>query len=289
MGGTNPNELKALGAPDNSQIKQLPGLHAKVYLSNSGLITSSANASNNGIGFLSAAGLVEAGTFHEPGSETYASASRWYERIWDRAHVVDEPTLARAQRAWDRRPHGGDPFAEGHPFDPTSLFDVVASNPRRFRGVGFAFTSGNSTAEQRDETVAAVVEKDKELEDPILSRQERKALSAWPVDDVFSEWSPEDVSAWPKYFVCAHWGSRGRFSYWFYERVHTAVIEGDRGMVLARRPGLLRKTLGFEYGAATMAASDTHRAALIFDRIAGDGHQLYESGERLAQLLGDLS
>ncbi len=51
MGGSNPKELRALGAPDNRRIKHLRGLHAKVYLSNKGLITNSANASNNGIGF----------------------------------------------------------------------------------------------------------------------------------------------------------------------------------------------------------------------------------------------
>src|SRR4029077_13895278 len=77
MGGSNPKELRNLGAPDDGRIKHLPGLHAKVYLSNRGLITSSANASNNGIGFLVVARLVEAGTFHPPESEAYASASRW--------------------------------------------------------------------------------------------------------------------------------------------------------------------------------------------------------------------
>jgi hypothetical protein len=143
MGGTNPKELRALGAPDNLKIKHLRGLHAKVYLSDNGLITSSANASNNGIGFLAIASLVEAGTFHEPGSKAFGSASRWFERIWNCAGVVDEQALDRAQKTWDRRPRGGDPVEEGRPPDPTSLFDVVVKNPRRFRGVGFAFTDGN--------------------------------------------------------------------------------------------------------------------------------------------------
>ena len=165
----------------------------------------------------------------------------------------------------------------------------MANNPHRFRGVGFAFTNGNSTTEQRDETVAAVIGKDKNLDVPLLSTRERKALNAWPIGDVFSEWEREDISAWPERFVCAHQGSRGRFSYWFYERVHTVVLEGDRGMVLARRPRMFRKKLGFDYGAEVMAASDAHRASLIFDRIAESGHQLYESGEKLAQLLADLS
>jgi hypothetical protein len=288
MGGSNPKELRDLGAPNDRRIKHLRGLHAKVYLSNRGLITGSANASTNGIGFLAVAKLIEAGTFHAPESEAYTSASRWFEKIWKCASVVDKPALDLAQRAWDRKPRGDGPFAEGRPSNPASLLDVVAHNPDRFRGVGFAFTIGNSTTEQRDETVAAVIEKDKKLAVPLLSGRDQKALRKWRVGDVFSEWKPEDIYAWPERFVCAHRGPRGHFSYWFYERVHTAVLKGDRGMVLARRPGMLRRELGFKCGANAMAAVDAHRASLIFDRIAETEHRLYESGEKLAQLLADL-
>ncbi len=288
MGGSNPNELRVLGAPDNERIKHLRGLHAKVYLSNKGLITSSANATNNSIGFLAVANLVEAGTFHAPGSEAYGSASRWFEKMWDCSTVVDEQALNHAQRVWDRKPHGDGPLEKGRPPDPASLFDMVADNPGRFRGVGFAFTFGNSTTKQRDETVAAVIEKDKMLDIPLLTTRDRKALGAWPVRDVFSEWEPEDIYAWPERFVCAHRGSRGHFSYWFYERVHTIVIKGRRGMVLARRPGSsLRKALGFKRSAEAMAKVDADCASLIFDQVTESGHQLYESGEMLADLSAD--
>jgi hypothetical protein len=188
MGGSNPKELRALGAPDSSRIKHLSGLHAKVYLSDKGLITSSANASNSGIGFLAVASLVDAGTFHKPGSEAYSSASRWFEKIWSSASVVDEPALAHAQRAWDRKPRGGGFFDDGRPPNPASLFDVVAANRGRFRGVGFAFTTGESTAEQRDEAAAAVIEKDQTLDVPLLSISDRNAVDAWRVEDVFSNW-----------------------------------------------------------------------------------------------------
>lgn len=290
MGGSNPKELRVLGAPHNERIKHLRGLHAKVYLSNNGLITSSANASNNGVGFQAVASLVEAGTFHAPGSEAYGSASRWFEKIWDCSVVVDEQALDRAQRAWDRKPPGGGPLEKGRPPDPASLFDVVTDNPGRCRGVGFAFTFGNSTTEQRDETVAAVIQTDKMLDTPLLSTRDRNSLRVWPVDDVFSEWDPEDIYAWPERFVCAHRGPRGHFSYWFYERVHTIVLEGRRGMVLARRPGSsLRRALGFKHSTEVMAKVDAERASLIFDHAAEAGHQLFESGEKLAQMLADLA
>jgi hypothetical protein len=288
MGGSNPKELRALGAPEDARIKHLRGLHAKVYISERGLIACSANASSNGIGFLVVASLVEAGTFHGPESEAYSSAALWFESVWDRASIVDKTTLDDAQRAWNRKPRG--PSGPGRVPNPASLFDAVADNPSRFRGVGFAFTTGESTTVQRNETIRAVINEDKELDVPLLSTRDRRTLSSWPVGHVFSEWAPEDINAWPKRFVCAHRGARsGRFSYWFYERVHTTVLEGGRGMVLARRQGSLRKELGFKHGVEAMAEADAHRASLIFSRIDESGHHLYESGEKLAQLLADLS
>jgi hypothetical protein len=86
MGGTNPKELKELNAPDNKGLKHLPGLHAKVYISDQGLIICSANASNNGIGFLDVPRLFEAGAFHEPGTNIYATAVRWFEGIWKKGN-----------------------------------------------------------------------------------------------------------------------------------------------------------------------------------------------------------
>jgi len=286
MGGSNPKELIALGAPDDDRIKHLPGLHAKVYLSDRGLITSSANASNNGIGFLAVASLIEAGTFHAPGSEAYRSASRWFENIWNIANVVDATALVQAQRAWNRKPRGSDVFIDGRAPNPKSLFDVVAANPSQFRGVGFAFTSGEETAKARDETAAAIIAKDEALDLRILSESEEHAIRAWPVGDVFSEWEPEDIHAWPERFICAHLTPNGNFSYWFYERVHTVVLENGRGMVLARRPRGFRASLGF--GAAPMAQADADRASLIFKSIGEAGHKLYESVEKLTEQLAEL-
>lgn len=286
MGGSNPKELKALGAPDSDEIKHLRGLHAKVYLSEKGLITCSANASNNGIGFLDVVGLVEAGTFHPPQSEAFQSASDWFERIWLTAGVVDQPALDEAERAWKRRPKlGGRGW---RPMNPVSLLDVVASHPQRFRGVGFVFTRGQATREERNAIAEALIERDMARDVELLSPTERKALKAWRVGDVFSEWPPEDISAWPERFVCAHWNSRGRFSYWFYKRDNTIVLEGERGMVLASRPRMLRQALGFGYRADVMADADATLASRIFDHIDEPGHRLFESGEKLAQLLGEL-
>ncbi len=288
MGGSNPSELVLLGAPGNANLRHLHGLHAKVYLSDLGLITSSANASNNGIGFIEVAKLVEAGTFHAPGTEVYNQAADWFERIWNRSSQVDAAALQLAGEKWRRKASGNVNRLNRSP-RPDSLLDAVAAEPQRFRGVGFAFTTGRSTREQRDETAKALIKQDEDRANPLLTDLDHALLRNWSIGDVFSEWPPQDVSAWPLRFVCAHQNGNGAISYWFYERAHAIVLEGDRGMVFGTRPGTLRSKLGFRHGREPMANADQEHLQAIFDHIGEDGHKLYESGELLAQLLADLN
>jgi hypothetical protein len=74
----------------------------------------------------------------------------------------------------------------------------------------------------------------------------------------------------------------------FYERAYAVVLEGNRGMVLARRLGNLRRDLGFRRGAQSMAEVDDKKASSIFEYIEESGGQLYENGEELARLLATL-
>ena len=276
MGGTNPTELKGLGAPRNAKLRHLPGLHAKVYLSDEGLITGSSNASNNGIGFLDVAKLTEAGTFHAPGSDAYKQAAAWFERVWKPSKKIGK-----------RKPRAGiDRLARVA--DPKSLLDTVSADPGAFRGVGFVFSTGRCTEKDRDDTRKAVIAEDDALDVPLISKSARKELADWNVDNVFGDWSPQDISAWPKEFVCAHRGGRGAITYWFYDRSHTAVLKKARGMVLATQPRGLRQKLGFAHGRTTMAQVDAKRLARIFDHL-DEGHKLYESGEKLAEVLAELN
>jgi hypothetical protein len=286
MGGTNPEELRALGAPTNKNLRHSPGLHAKVYVSSQGLIVCSSNASNNGIGFLDPPRLLEAGTLHRSTTNTYRSASQWFEEIWEAAKDVDDSAIAHAEDAWARRLAGNYFRATRHAYHPESLLDSVVANPAAFRGVGFAFTTGNSTKEQRDETAVSVAEKDDENPTRLLSRKDRTELPQWPVGDVFSEWPPEDVDRWPKRFVCIHRPPRAqRLSYWFYERAYTAVLDGGRGMLLGRRPPGLRHNVGFSTSARRMAEIDNEKASHIFASIRETEHAFFANGEELVRLL----
>ena len=286
MGGTNPLELEALGAPNNPKLVHLRGLHAKVYMSDLGLITASANASNNGIGFLEVAGLVEAGTFHDAGSDVYKRAGKWFERIWKRSSEIDPDALAAAKDAWRRRKAGARGSSDAD--DPKSLIDQVMANPEAFRGVGFVFSSGTSTKEHREEAAAALIDNDDTLAVAVLSRSAREALSRWPLGNMFSDWSTQDLSAWPQRFVCVHEGTRGGVGYWFYERSHPILVEEDRGAVLATQTPALRSELGFRHGRKTMVDTDGKRLRAIFEAIGEKGHRLFESGEKLVSFLADI-
>ncbi len=168
LGGSNPMELRSLGAPNNVNLRYLRGLHAKVYISELGLITSSANASNHGIGFFETERLVEAGTFHHPDSTAYKQAADWFERIWKLSSQIDSAALELADERWRRRSRIYTPPPNREPL-PDSLLDVVAADPGRFRGVGFVFASGRATVEQRNQTADALIERDDERDAPLMT------------------------------------------------------------------------------------------------------------------------
>ncbi|RUN75457.1 hypothetical protein EJC47_16420 [Sphingomonas sp. TF3] len=166
--------------------------------------------------------------------------------------------------------------------------DHVVSDPESFRGVGFVFTSGTSTVAHRKEAAGAFIKEDDGRDEPLLSKRTRKALRLWPLGNIFSDWSSEDISAWPQRFVYAHEGGRGGVSYWFYEHSHSILVGHDRGMVFATQAGDLRRSLGFLHGRKTMVEADAPRLRLIFEKVDHEGRRLFESGNTLASFLGDL-
>lgn len=119
LGGTNPDTLRALGAPDNPNVRYRDGLHAKVFLSARGAIVGSANASNNGIGFMGGnAQLLEAGTYYTPDSEGWHSISGWLTALSEQGSArVDEAALYVADLAWSSRHEAGSRHNVGNQTD----------------------------------------------------------------------------------------------------------------------------------------------------------------------------
>ncbi len=290
IGGTNPRELLRLGAPDNPKLRHLPRLHAKVYLSDRGVIIGSANASKNGLGTAADGGLVEACVFHPPGDEVHQQAARWFERLWKRSLQVDDDALDDAKLSWGRRPRPG---KRARKPDPASVLDTLLSDPERFRGVGVVFCGGKTSPQVRDEAAQGVIEDDHERPTASLDEIERARVANWPTGNVFSEWKSDDINAWPRTFICAHQNRLGRMNYWFYHREHTTVLEDDsgektRGMVLAALSKTLRKTLGFERPERELAQIDQQKLQQVMAALGEEGHRLFENVGLMADFISGI-
>lgn len=292
MGGTNPDELTELGAPANQDLRHVPGLHAKAYMSNRGLVVASANASDNGIGFGRKPLLIECGTRHPANSSTYRNAASWFEDLWsEKAEVIDAEALAAAAEAWAAgRRNDCDlaPMADR----PSTLLRRIAADPVRFRGVGIVFTTGESDADDVAIASEIAVEADDALPVPKLSDRERELLSRWKPGDLFTNWSDAEANAWPRLFLCAHRGRRGAVSYWWYENFASARIGPDDWSVFAKRSHAVRNLLGLSTGHRKAARPEDELLASIFRMLELDAepggatpHMLCESPMHLARLL----
>ncbi|SEF89837.1 phospholipase D family protein [Marinobacterium lutimaris] len=101
-GGTNPAVIESLmvSRECNIELRHHPRLHAKVVVSQSGTIVSSANFSTNGLCINDEEGNLEAGTFIPEGSDAYCSVRNWAWEIWLDAAEVDSAVLRAAKAAY---------------------------------------------------------------------------------------------------------------------------------------------------------------------------------------------
>lgn len=106
MGGTSPSALRALSEKLGDNLRYLRNFHAKVYLSDKGCVVGSANLSNNGVGFLSQAALMEAAILVDMQHPAAGSAAKWFDELWDMAHLVGDEAIEEAEAAWRRKKTG---------------------------------------------------------------------------------------------------------------------------------------------------------------------------------------
>lgn len=294
MGGTNPEELVLLGAPDNAKLKHLSGLHAKLYLSNAGMVVTSANASNRGIGFVEPAALTECGTAHRPNTTAFRRAVKWFETIWKSADDVDPKALTAARAAWARRPRHGAPKGPPLPGAPGSLLRNIAADPDRYRGIGVVFSSGEAEREDVEQAAEVAMVIHGKGRKPKLNTDEIRRLPTWSKGNLFTGWSDADANAWPKLFLCAHRGSRGAFSYWCYSRFFEVQLDRDEWSIFAERSSELRSFIGLTGTPRQSAAAEDVLLKRIFthlDAAAGPdetGYRLCESSVHLGQLLDEI-
>ena len=288
MGGTNPVELEKLGVPKSRNIRHIEGLHAKVYLSDSGLVVTSANASENGVGFSQrSAKLTEAGSFAKAGSASWQAAGAWFEDQWSTAEKITRDELDLATERWRRRQKFAPKLMDGERrLGKLGLLDNILLRPEIFDGFEFVLTTSRT--------------------DPAIIREaERKVSRALPEDDVresgkrerlrgydhFGGWG-KTCDDWPENFISVHQNDNGSFGQAGFRTpgiVIEVIVDGDETDVLfARR----RKKQDFPDLAAfikNMNLADDSRAAKLIKNVVPQGGGAILTAEKLSKVLAKIS
>ncbi|UFN47759.1 phospholipase D family protein [Roseomonas sp. OT10] len=189
LGGTSPDALIELGAPENNRLRHKSGLHTKVYISDQGVIIGSANASDNGIGFDSeGAKLIEAATFHEPNTPVWQATANWFEKVFESSHKVDEAAveLARARFVKSRNSMVSEVSRPG------SLLDMICLKPEEFGDLSFVV----SRIASDEEDISNARQKAKKIRP-----DEKEEIDAMPKNGVFTNWQARDVLRWRPIFL----------------------------------------------------------------------------------------
>ncbi len=189
MGATSAAALTALGAPDNENVKHSVRMHAKIFLSDSGMVASSANASGSALGD-DDSGIrnIEAGVFHPANSEAWRKASAWFNKLFRSASPIGADEVAWAKLLFRRHP----PFSKtGLPVSG-SLLEMVVAVPDKFSGIGFVFANVPTTTEQRMETRRDAVE---------IARVKEESVQAMPDSGIFAGWGSSFAKKWPVAFI----------------------------------------------------------------------------------------
>jgi hypothetical protein len=189
MGSTSADALSALGGPGNKRLRHKIGMHAKVCLSNKGLIVSSANASHAAMGSGGESGRhLEAGMFHAADSGAWKAAEAWFESLFHNALPVGLDEIAWAKLVYRPRI---DKVRRQPPSDG-SLLDLVLAVPEKFERIGFVFSKNQTTEKERAEVRNHAKKIDPQGPDHVKSL---------PNSGIFYDWNTADVRRWPSYFV----------------------------------------------------------------------------------------
>ncbi len=193
MGGTNPDELKTLGAPNAANLKHLDNFHAKVFLSDNGVVAGSANASENGIGWINSPLHQEAGVFYGPKTKLFKKADKWFAEKWGRALQIDKIALKAAKTRFKSG-------MNGQPSSLTSIefIEALKNNPSVYKNFGFVVTT--SSAPTRE------VERIKDHQQTVCNEHGKKnELSMQPKNskDLYSSWG-NDAKNFPRKCIAIH-------------------------------------------------------------------------------------
>ena len=269
MGSTSAKALRALGAPGDSRIKHWPYLHAKVILSDLGLVVSSANASKAALGASGKGRNIETGTFHVAGSATWKRARSWFRALYRDARDIGQAEINWAETVY--APPRVPPLPS--PPKPDSLLALVRAAPGKFDRVGFVFVSRASDDEEVDLARNAAISANP-AEAEHIEQLHRRGF--------FTGWKKRKIEDWPNRFI-EFWQPRNAL-YLYPCRLEVKVPDARAVLSVRDREGLQRE-IGIPLPSFSKAAkSDATIARLLH----GDNGELIVGGYALAARLAKL-
>ena len=124
MGGSNPTIIEKLMTIENVEVRQLDQLHAKLVLSDNGMVVGSANMSANGLGFEGeeSDGFFELGVYITD-SILLTDTAHWFDNKWNRARKISEQDIEVAKKKWLKR-RGVRPSKESNLAEKPGLLEM---------------------------------------------------------------------------------------------------------------------------------------------------------------------
>lgn len=278
MGGTSKNALLAFGLvpdklPMDLPVTVLDGLHAKVFLSESSAVITSANASRNALGTEDRLpALKEAGVRfdRQKDPEAYAAIEKIYAGYLAASRPVEREDFDRAPsavlNAAARDNHSDDQDAA------TSILEALTDNPNTFARVSFIFADHPIDKENLDDAEKAY------YEDVGKNGRSGSRSHICSIDD--EEQTDERLRA--ASLIIMFWlGSRPGI--WAFHDIHR--VEHDGGVVSyfgRRHWGVVSRALGLKHTKSQHSWDHDRTAAEYLANSDGD-----VEGERFVALHAD--
>lgn len=272
MGCTSPRALRKLGAPKNDRLREHDHLHAKVYLSDAGVVIGSANMSGNALGFGGKARHREAAMFLGPNEDGFQEAADWFDALFDGSKKVNSKALKSAEDM--HRP--GPAMIDRSLVRKGSLLDLVLSDPGIFASIGFLFT------DEKDSPSDIRNAKKELLKTKSLETVE---VEDWPEDRIIAKWERRDVELWPSSII-EYFRPVGGLTLLFHN-LHYRTISGEyRSVFTVDGLDLITKSIERpRLTAENVAKADDLLAARL---LGSYGRKLYGSAHELRNDILDL-
>lgn len=177
--------LRVGGAPNNKNFRYLPGveLHAKLYLSETGAVVCSANATKGG---LATEGRVEDGIFIGPDEQGFQKIAETFAERFKASKKIKQEQIDAAPV---RMPGG----RRDHTFDkPPTILQALRHDPDFFKGVWFVFPE-TPTEEEIVNAANKQVNQDGDLAQSVPEKK-REHFANWPVKK--ADWPGHFISVW---------------------------------------------------------------------------------------------